>query len=98
MKKIKNIIIVSIFLIGAISGFLFFELQENAEAIKPYKVTTTSELVDYIKDNNISYDPYTITSRDGSVVTVIPDGVYHVDCRITIECGVMKYLDNGKMS
>ena len=54
MKKIKNIIIVSVFLIGAISGFLFFELQENAEAIKPYNGTTTSEVVDYIKENNLS--------------------------------------------
>ena len=56
---------------------------------------TTSDLVDYIKDNNLSYEPYTIYSRDGNVSVVIPDGVYSVTARITIECGVLKYLDNG---
>ena len=38
---------------------------------------------------------FKIIKRNGKVDVEIPDGVYEVQAKITIENGKMKYFDNG---
>jgi len=98
--KWKYVIVVSIFIIGMATGFLYANIQKEIKADDKNLTTdgiinTTEELANYIRDNNISYKPYTIYKQDGSVDIVVPDGMYFVEGMFTIESGILKYIDNS---